>query len=163
MATRRLPVTPAWSKVVRYTGIFLAGLVVGGALVFWNGVRPMVQMLGLTTALHSDDNAYVKYRYAAYPVARRAILEHIRFVQAFAREHEDGPTLGKGSPSDLMLWYGRLAVSAERANKKTEAVGFLRHALEAARASGGDVTEAQVREIVRKQDADWDSSLLGDH
>jgi hypothetical protein len=154
-------VTPAWSRLARYAGTFLVGLALGGGLVFWNGVRPMVQMLGLTTALHSDDNAYVKYRYAAYPVARRAILEHIRFVEAFARDHDDGPTLGKGSPSDLMVWYGRLAVAAERANKNSEAAGFLQHALEEARAGGGGVNEAQLREIVLTRDAEWDASLSG--
>ena len=83
--------TQAWSRAARYTGTFLAGLLIGAAIVFWNVARPMVQMVGLTSALQSDEKAYVRYRYATYSVARRTMLEHIEFVEAFAREHEHGP------------------------------------------------------------------------
>ena len=73
-----------WSRYLRYAAVFVFGAVVGGALVFWQFTRPVVEMLSLTTALQLDEKTYAVYRFGAYPVAREAMLNHIQWVETFS-------------------------------------------------------------------------------
>jgi hypothetical protein len=145
--------------VLTYLATFAGGGVIGAGLCHSFYTQPLVEMLGLMTVSQSDDTAYVAYRHGAYPAARIAILQHIELAQRLAREHE--PTFGKGSPADLTIWYGRLAIIAERAGAAKDATDFWRRAVDSAARDGGKVTQAEVRQVVSDLDERWDARLRG--
>ena len=146
-------------RVLSYLATFAAGAVLGAGLIFGFWTTPLVEMLSLATVSHSDDRAYIAYRYGAYSAAREAVLQHVELAQRFAREQE--LTLGKGKPGDLMVWYARLAVVAEKSGANEDASGFWQRAIDVATNDGGRVTEEDVRKVVRELDAHWDRRLSG--
>jgi hypothetical protein len=134
------------------------GGLAGGALVFFRTTKPMMELVYVNLALYQSERTYAAYRYGSYPVARTRILEYIDQVGGLAAG-EQAPTLGKGTPSDLALWYGRLAVAAERAGRPHDAPGYVRLGLEKMRTAGSEMTEGQLRELVQMQDVAWDDDL----
>ena len=141
--------------LVGYLSAIAGGAVLGAVSVFAYYTKPLTDLLLLTTVARSGDEAYVRYRYADYPVAREALLKHIELTQA----QDPASLAAAGRSFDLMLTYGRLALAAEKAGEVVEGREFLQRALALPRSDGGTVTEAQVRDAVTKLDADWDGRL----
>jgi len=140
-------------------GCFLTGCVVGGVVVFFRAVVPMGEMLGLSSLSRTGSEAYVKYRYASYAVAKAALLEYAE--QVSSTPVREGVLGEAGSSLDLGLTYGRLAVAAERAGQAPEADHYMGLATQVYAKRGQQVTPARVRAAVEQLDAAWDRRLAG--
>jgi hypothetical protein len=114
---------------------------------------------GRYTALsQSEDQAYVAYRYGRYPVARSRVLEHVALEERIAKKND---TLRNKSRADFMLWYGRLALTAERAGAADDVKEFWGRAKEASTRDGRPVTEEEVRRTLQELDSRRDARLAG--
>ena len=141
-----------------YLATFVVGAILGAGVIFYFSLMPVMSVLSISTLSQNDDNAYIKYRYGAYGVARAAVLELVRLEEAIARREE---VIRTRSQTDFMVWYGRLAVIAERAGAVDDVKEFWRRAVEAGTRNGRPITENEVREVVAKLDARLDARLAG--
>ncbi len=138
-------------------GCFLLGCLVGGAVVFFRTAAPMGQILALDDLTRAGSEAYVKYRYGSYPVAKAALLQH---VERLMRVGPHGNLLGESTVAfDLGLTYGRLAVLAERAGQAEDAARYMSLATQSLAKRGQPVDAGQVRVSVDRLDAAWDARL----
>ncbi len=149
-----------WAKrAMQFGGVFLVGALAGAGVTVWKVALPMTEMAFFMASAHEEQRAYVSYRYADYSVARVALIDHIHYLQDVEKKHDRSASAEpKGN---VFLWYGRLALAAERAGRTTEAHAFFEQGLAEARAQGGRIVEADLRESVGKLDADWDAGLRG--
>ena len=60
---------------VAFAATFVVGAVIGGAAVSFRTISPMAVMVARANLVMVGKDAYVMYRYAAYPVARSALLK----------------------------------------------------------------------------------------
>jgi hypothetical protein len=142
-----------------FLGSFLLGCLVGGGFVVSRMIPPMANMLTLANLAHDGNEAYVKYRFGSYPVAKAALLQH-------AGELAD-PAVTKGvldsaaAQFELGLTYARLAVAAERAGHTKDATHYMTVATQTLKRPGETVDSTQVRASVEQLDATWDKRLSG--
>src|SRR5215831_13309325 len=102
-------------RVLRAVACVLFGALVGAVFVFYWAAMPMTKMLTLVSITASGNEAYVRYRYGSYAVAKAALLRH---ADALASSSVREGMLGDaGTDLDLGLTYGRLALAAERAGQ----------------------------------------------
>jgi hypothetical protein len=146
-------------SIATHLGAGVFGALVSAALVFQVGVRPLLRTLGQATVRESAGRAYAAYRFGSYPKARDAIIDHVHLETEVARQEQnlspDQQPKGELLWADVVLWYGRLAVAAERAGRTAEEKRFVSWADMAARQTGGAIGEPDLRAIVEKQDAAW--------
>ncbi len=147
-----------WGRIARYALAFAVGGVVGGGVVFVRSTAPLLDVVFYNLALYESERAYSAYRYGSYRVARERILEYLEFVDGKDGRQGAGK-LGKGTPADVALWYGRLAAAADRAGQRDEAARYLQVGIEKIRAGATVMSESQLRELVRLQDVSWDDDL----
>ena len=140
-------------------GSFVLGCTVGGVVVFFRTVPPMAEILALGKLSDSGNQAYVRYRYGSYPVAKAALLQHAdQLTSVGVGEGMLGQT---GADFDLGLTYGRLAMAAERAGQAEDAALYMNLATRALAKRGQLVDDSQVRMSVERLDAAWDQRLGG--
>jgi hypothetical protein len=141
---------------VAFATTFVIGAVVGGAAALYRTILPMAAMQARTNLVIAGKDAYVMYRYAAYPVARNALLKYSdeakNFVSADAAESER-------TSFDIGLTYGRLALAAEWAGNRSDAAMFMRLAKEAFDRTRQSYDEAQIRAAIERLDRAWDAGL----
>jgi hypothetical protein len=136
---------------------FLLGGVVGGALVFLRTVPQTAAMVALGDRAQAGENAYVRYRYASYGVAKDALLGYARKLEGPA-----SAVLGpKMTDFDLGLTYGRLAMLAERSGQAADAATYMSQAIQAFGRHDEKIDEAWVRRAIQRLDAAWDQRLAG--
>jgi hypothetical protein len=103
--------------------------------------------------------AYARYRYGSYAVAKAALLKHVDFVNALAVWASDSRssvlTLARA------LSYTRLALAAERAAVPDELPLYLGLARKQFLAEGENPSDDQLRELVTGLDRQWDEELAG--
>jgi hypothetical protein len=145
-------------RVMGYIATFVVGTVLGASLMFAFRIVPLVSAVAFAGLYQGEDQAYVAYRYGAYPVARSRILEHLALEEVLARKDE---VIRRKSRVDFVLWYGRLAVSAERAGAADDVKEFWRRAMDAGMRDGRGSTEAEVRSTIHELDSRWDARLAG--
>jgi len=138
---------------------FVAGGLAGGAVAFWKIGLESGEALVLATLANSGNEAYVRYRYGSYGVAKAALLRHAELVE---RSGAGARVLGNGGAAlELGLTYGRLAEAAQRAGLTEESSKYMRLACEAFERRGQPVGDSQVRASVAKLDVAWDTRLAG--
>src|SRR6266702_5731784 len=123
---------------------FILGCLVGGGVVFIRAVPPMAEMAeiaALADLSQAGSEAYIRYRYGTYPVAKTALLEYRDRV---------GNYWGKKVPAsrevlgvEFGLTYGRLALAAERTGHGDDAQQYMRLAQEAFSKPGDSVDESR--------------------
>jgi hypothetical protein len=138
-------------------GSFVLGCLVGGGVVFSRSMPPMAEMMALTSLSHAGNEAYVKYRYGSYPVAKTALLQYADLANSFWAQKGAGSAGALNS--ELGLTYDRLALAAERAGHADEAAQYMKRAQEALSKSGDSVDESRVRTAVERLDRAWDRRL----
>jgi hypothetical protein len=150
-------------SIATHLGAGVLGALVSAVLVFQVGVRPVLRTLGQATVRESAEKAYSAYRFGSYPKARAAIIDHVHLETEVARQEQnlraDQQPKGELLWADVVVWYGRLAVAAERAGQTAEQKKFVSWADTAARQTGGAIGEPELRAIVEKQDAAWHAEM----
>src|SRR5882724_7657563 len=133
---------------VSYGVVLTAGVILGGGAVFFFQARPLGLALADVLLSHGDEEAYLVYRFGDYRVAREKLLKHLeesRSVNA-VRRHQTA------------LWYGRLALAAERAGQHDDASDIWRRAV--ASDPSGRVDDALIRDAVLRLDSAWTRRVL---
>src|SRR5687768_9350951 len=103
---------------VAFAATFVVGAAVGGAAASFRTIPPMALMVERANLAMVGKDAYVMYRYAAYPVARTALLK-------YANESKGSPLSTDPAQSEVMffdigLTYARLVVAAERTGNRAD-------------------------------------------
>lgn len=143
---------------VAFAATFVVGAVIGGAAVSFRTIPPMAVMVARANLVMVGKDAYVMYRYAAYPVARSALLKYSDQSQ---NSVSTAPAESEGTSFDVGLTYGRLALAAERAGNQSDADTFMNLAKEAFGRTRHSYDEAQIRAAVERLDRAWDEGLAG--
>jgi hypothetical protein len=138
---------------------FVVGAVAGGAAVSFRAIAPMAVMVARANLAMRGKDAYVMYRYAAYPVARTALLKYADETRGSQLATE--PAGSEWTSADLGLTYARLAVAAERSGNRADAEMFMSLAKDAFASTRQSSDEAQIRAAVERLDKAWDESLAG--
>jgi len=144
---------------VAFAATFVAGAAAGGAAVSFRTIPPMAQMVARANLALSGNDAYVMYRYAAYPVARTALLKYVD--ESKGSPLSTDPTESEGTSFDIGLTYARLVVAAERAGDRADAGMFMNLARDAFGKTRQSYDEAQIRGAVERLDKAWDEGLAG--
>jgi hypothetical protein len=140
-------------------GCFFAGCLVGGAVVFFRTVPTSARTLALLSLDRTGNEAYVKYRYGSYAVAKAALLEH---ADNLTRSRTDGAMrTDAGADFDLALTYGRLALAAERVGESQDSARYMALATQALAKPRREAGAREVRMSVERLDAAWDRRLAG--
>jgi hypothetical protein len=145
-------------QALSYIATFVVGTGIGAGLMFVFWIVPLVSAFAFAGLYRGEDQAYVAYRYGAYTVARSRILEHVALEEVLARKDE---VIRSKSRVDFVLWYGRLAVTAERAGAADDVKEFWRRAMEAGTRDGRGSTEGELRRTIQDLDSRWDARLAG--
>src|SRR5712692_9094260 len=74
-------------------GFFALGCLVGGGVVFLRSVPAMAEMMAVANLSHAGNEAYVKYRYGSYPVAKTALLQYVDQANRFWAQKGAGSAL----------------------------------------------------------------------
>ena len=143
---------------VAFAATFVVGAAIGGAAVSFRTIPPMAVMVARANLVMVRKDAYVMYRYAAYPVARSALLKYSDQSQ---NSVSTAPAESEGTSFDVGLTYGRLALAAERAGNQSDADTFMNLAKEAFGRTRHSYDEAQIRGAVARLDKAWDEGLAG--
>ena len=143
---------------VAFAATFVVGAAAGGAAVSFRTIPPMAAMVTRANLAVVGNDAYVMYRYGAYPVARAALLK-------YADESRSAPlstaSESEGMAFDIGLTYARLVVAAERAGNQVDADMFMTLAKDAFGRTRHSYDEAQIRAAVERLDKAWDEGLAG--
>jgi hypothetical protein len=142
-----------------FVASFLLGGIGGAAVVFFRTVPPMAEMLTLATLSNAGNEAYVRYRYGTYPVAKAALLRYAD--QAKTSRGSSGMIGPETTAFDVGLTYARLAVAAERSANQQEAATYMNLAKEEFGKQRRSYDEPQIRAAVERLDKAWDESLVG--
>ncbi len=145
--------------VVGLLGSFVLGSAVGAAVMLFRTVPASATSLASLDLERSGTDAYVKYRYGSYEVAKAALLEHAQRLST--PEAAANPLVGPGAEVDLGLTYGRLAIAAERADNEKDAADYMLLATQTVFIEGQQARESQVRMMVTRLDEAWDRRLAG--
>ena len=141
---------------VAFATTFVIGAVVGGAAVLYRTILPMAAMQARTNLVIAGKDAYVLYRYAAYPVARNALLNYSdeakNVVSTDAAESDR-------TSFDIGLTYGRLALAAERAGIRSDGAIFMDLAKESSGRTRQSYDEALIRAAFERLARAWDAGL----
>src|SRR5437763_5148048 len=87
-----------------FVGVFLLGAAAGSIATVRRIVQPMTDLGNLANGCVAGNEAYVRYRYGSYSVAKAALLENANRLK-----NTDRALPGKGLDQfDLGLTYGRL-------------------------------------------------------
>jgi hypothetical protein len=145
---------------VAFAATFMVGAAVGGAAVSFRTIPPMALMVARANLVVVGKDAYVMYRYAAYPVARTALLK-------YADESKGSPLSAnqaesEGTSFDIGLTYARLVVAAERTGNRADAEMFMNLAKDAFGRTRHSYDEVQIRAAVERLDKAWDEAWLDD-
>jgi hypothetical protein len=132
-----------------YVAVLASGVILGAGVVFFLQVRPAGLALADLLLSQSDEETYLVYRFGDYRVTREKPLKHLQESRSAnaVRTHR------------TTLWYGRLALAAERAGHHNDASDFWRRAV--ASDPSGRLDEASIRDAVLRLDAAWTRRVLG--
>jgi len=140
-----------------FAGVFLLGLAAGGIITSRKMVQPVADLAALASESYAGNEAYVRYRYGSYAVAKAALLENAERLQQASNSRRGDDQ--RAARVDLGLTYGRLAVAAERAAHQDEARSYMKLAVQAFATVHGAASEQQVRDAVQRLDRSWDKRL----
>jgi hypothetical protein len=139
---------------------FLLGGILGSVVTFAKVGSTFADMAWDTTAQWLESEAYSKYRYGSYSVAKAALLKQATALEAIAtRTSQERARRMAGAAG---LSYARLALAAERTHQLEDNRLYLREARDLFIRSGNALTDDQMRELVVVRDRTWDRELLGE-
>ena len=133
------------------------GGVVGGAVVFIRTVPPMTEIVTQASLANSGNEAYVRYRYGTYPVAKTALLKYVDELRSSSSSSATG--IDETGAFSVGLAYARLALTAERTANAEEAGTYMNLAKEAFSRQRHPYDETKIRSAVDRIDKAWDQSL----
>ena len=142
-----------------FAATFVVGAALGGAAVSFRTIPPMALLVARTNLAMVGKDAYVMYRYAAYPVARTALVKYADESKGSSLSTD--PAESEGMSFDVGLTYARLVVAAERAGNRADADTFMNLAKDAFGRTRHSYDEAQIRAAVERLDKAWDEGLAG--
>jgi hypothetical protein len=104
-----------------------------------------------------SQEAYLRYRFADYETARCAILDYVSFTRSTrAALSPEGQSQADRS---VVVAFARVAAAAGRANREADQREYLRYARDASAKLGETPTDAQLAEMVRQVDEEWDAGV----
>jgi hypothetical protein len=139
---------------------FLLGATLGGVVTFASVGATFADMASDAMAQWLESEAYSRYRYGSYSVAKAALLKQATFVEAAATK--TSPQRTRRLLDAAGLSYARLALAAERAHQSEEHRLYLRKARERYVRGGDALGDDQLRELVVHLDSIWDREVVGE-
>jgi len=139
---------------------FLMGGILGSVVTFARVGSTFADMASDAMAQWLESEAYSKYRYGSYSVAKAALLKQATFVEAVATRTSQERTRRLAGAAGLS--YARLALAAERAHQLEDNGLYLPKARDGFLRSGNALSDDQMRELVVGLDRAWDRELVGE-